>query len=139
MAWVEATCVAIAAWTATSTEATIAAAATTTVTGMGDDRARTESERGQPATAGARTGETGQPVGQPAGGERSGGLGYRYGQEMRAHPRYKDRRWEDAEGELQTGYGDWRQRQGGSSTSEDSAWDRLRADVRHAWDEERRS
>ena len=49
---------------------------------------------------------------------------YRYGFEMRNDPRYRGRRWEEVEADLQK---DWAQRQPGMS------WDKIRAYVREAW------
>jgi osmotically-inducible protein OsmY len=57
---------------------------------------------------------------------------YRYSYEMASNPRFQGRRWSDVEAELGTGYADWAQRQG--FTKDDSAWDRLKEQVRESWD-----
>ena len=54
---------------------------------------------------------------------------YRYGNEMRASDTYRDRDWNDVEGDLKT---DWHSKYG--TSGEPSAWERIKAAVRHGWD-----
>jgi len=54
---------------------------------------------------------------------------YRYGNEMRASDTYRDRDWNDVEGDLKN---DWHGKYG--TTHEASAWERIKAAVRHGWD-----
>ena len=62
--------------------------------------------------------------------------GYRYGHEMAGDPRYHGREWADAESDLRSGYSDWSRRQ--NYRSEEGAWDRIKDDVREAWERLRR-
>ena len=55
---------------------------------------------------------------------------YRYGNEMRASDTYRDRDWNDVEGDLKN---DWHSKYG--TSNEPSAWERIKAAVRHGWDE----
>jgi hypothetical protein len=54
---------------------------------------------------------------------------YRYGNEMRSSDTYRDRSWDDAEGDLKN---DWHSKYG--AHDEPSAWERIKAAVRHGWD-----
>jgi hypothetical protein len=54
---------------------------------------------------------------------------YRYGNEMRASDTYRDRDWNDVEGDLKNG---WHSKYG--TSNEPSAWERIKAAVRHGWD-----
>jgi hypothetical protein len=54
---------------------------------------------------------------------------YRYGNEMRVSDTYRDRSWDDAESDLKK---DWHSRYG--TPDEPSAWERIKAAVRHGWD-----
>ena len=63
--------------------------------------------------------------------------GYRYSHEMANDPRYQDREWDEVEPELRSGYGKWSQERG-YRTGDDSAWERLKENVRETWGERRR-
>ncbi|WP_156895545.1 general stress protein [Massilia putida] len=54
---------------------------------------------------------------------------YRYGNEMRNSDTYRDRSWDDVEGDLKK---DWHSKYG--AHDEPSAWERIKAAVRHGWD-----
>jgi len=54
---------------------------------------------------------------------------YRYGNEMRSSDTYRDRDWDDAEHDLKK---DWHSRYG--TDTEPSAWERMKAAVRHGWE-----
>ncbi|WP_157202043.1 general stress protein [Massilia sp. Root335] len=54
---------------------------------------------------------------------------YRYGNEMRSSDAYRDRAWDDVEGDLKN---DWHSKYG--AHDEPSAWERIKAAVRHGWD-----
>jgi hypothetical protein len=54
---------------------------------------------------------------------------YRYGSEMRTSDTYRDRDWDDAEHDLRK---DWHSKYG--TDGEPSAWERIKAAVRHGWD-----
>ena len=58
--------------------------------------------------------------------------GYRYGYEMSRDPRYRGRSWEEVETGLRSDYAGWAQRAGYSQDV--SVWERLRGDVREAWE-----
>ena len=58
--------------------------------------------------------------------------GYRYGYEMANDPRYRDRQWSEMEPSLRTDYEDWSRRN--HYTYEPNAWDRLKENVREAWE-----
>jgi uncharacterized protein (TIGR02271 family) len=59
---------------------------------------------------------------------------YRYSHEMSSDPKYRGKKWGQVESDLGTGYSEW-SRQRGYSMSADDPWERLRQDVREAWDE----
>ncbi len=82
-----------------------------------------------------RVGEAEQVV---VSGRQEEDPGHRYGSAMAADPRYRDRNWEDVEPELRTGYAEWSRRGGRGHEEGEDAWERLREDVRRAWDEVRR-
>jgi hypothetical protein len=54
---------------------------------------------------------------------------YRYGNEMRSSDTYRDRDWDDVEHDLKK---DWHSKYG--THGEPSAWERIKAAVRHGWD-----
>jgi len=54
---------------------------------------------------------------------------YRYGNEMRSSDTYRDRSWDDAESDLKK---DWHSKYG--AHGEPSAWERIKAAVRHGWE-----
>ena len=54
---------------------------------------------------------------------------YRYGSEMRSSDTYRDRDWNDVESDLKN---DWHSKYG--TSHEPSAWERIKAAVRHGWD-----
>ena len=54
---------------------------------------------------------------------------YRYGNEMRSSDTYRDRAWDDVESDLKK---DWHSKYG--AHGEPSAWERIKAAVRHGWD-----
>jgi hypothetical protein len=54
---------------------------------------------------------------------------YRYGNEMRSSGTYRDRDWDDVEHDLRK---DWHSKYG--TDHEPSAWERIKAAVRHGWD-----
>jgi hypothetical protein len=54
---------------------------------------------------------------------------YRYGNEMRSSDTYRDRDWDDVEHDLRK---DWHSRYG--TDHEPSAWERIKAAVRHGWE-----
>ena len=54
---------------------------------------------------------------------------YRYGNEMRGSDTYRDRDWDDVEHDLKT---DWHSKYG--KDTEPSAWERIKAAVRHGWE-----
>ena len=58
--------------------------------------------------------------------------GYRYGHEMANDPRYRGRQWNETEPTLRADYEDWARRN--HYAYEPSAWDRLKENVREAWD-----
>jgi uncharacterized protein (TIGR02271 family) len=65
--------------------------------------------------------------------------GYRYSHEMSEDPRYKGREWDEVEPELRSGYRTWSQERGYRSTGDDdSAWERLKENVRETWERGRR-
>jgi len=57
----------------------------------------------------------------------------RYSYEMSHDPRYQGRPWNEVESDLRGNYGDWSRRSG--YTSDESAWDRFKDQMRGAWDE----
>jgi len=59
--------------------------------------------------------------------------GYRYGYEMAHDPRYRDRDWNDAETDFDSGYGEWSRRNGYRTMT----WDRARENAREAWEDAR--
>jgi hypothetical protein len=59
--------------------------------------------------------------------------GYRFGYEMAHDPRYRDRDWNDAQTELDSGYGEWSRRNGYRTMT----WDRGRENAREAWEDAR--
>lgn len=59
----------------------------------------------------------------------------RYGYEMANDPRYRDRDWNDVESSLRTDYPDWSRRY--NYTYDESAWDRMKDNIREAWQEAR--
>ena len=59
----------------------------------------------------------------------------RYGYEMSRDPRYQGREWADAERELSTSYLGWSRSVG--DQSDEGRWDRMRDDVREAWERAR--
>jgi len=61
--------------------------------------------------------------------------GYHYGYEMANDPRYRDRSWGEMEPSLRTDYEDWARRN--HYTYEPNVWDRLKENVREAWDSAR--
>ncbi len=66
--------------------------------------------------------------------------GYRYTHEMRNDPHYREREWDEAEPDLRSGYGEWSRRSGHRAAGDadnDDAWERLRDDVRAAWEQSR--
>jgi uncharacterized protein (TIGR02271 family) len=63
--------------------------------------------------------------------------GYRYAHEMRGDPRYRDRDWGEVESDLRSGYGEW-SRGRGYKSGDDSAWERLKENVRETWERGRR-
>jgi hypothetical protein len=54
---------------------------------------------------------------------------YRYGNEMRSSDTYRDRDWDDVEHDLKK---DWHSKYG--TDTEPSAWERIKAAVRHGWE-----
>jgi len=54
---------------------------------------------------------------------------YRYGNEMRSSDTYRDRDWDDVEHDLKK---DWHSKYG--TDNEPSAWERIKAAVRHGWE-----
>ena len=73
---------------------------------------------------------------EPSGGRwEDAEPGYRYGHEMRNDPRYKGRDWNEVESDLRSDYGGWSRRHGYGREQEDddSAWERLKRNVREAW------
>jgi uncharacterized protein (TIGR02271 family) len=61
--------------------------------------------------------------------------GYRYAHEMRGDPRYRGRDWEDVEAELRADYAGWSRRRG--YRGDRSTWEKLRDNVREAWESAR--
>ena len=61
----------------------------------------------------------------------------RYGYEMSHDQRFQGRDWPATEQELRTGYRDWSRSHGYSS--DDSAWERFKDQVREAWEETRQT
>ncbi len=59
--------------------------------------------------------------------------GYRFGYEMAHDPRYRDRDWNDAQTEFDSGYGEWSRRNGYRTIT----WDRARENAREAWEDAR--
>jgi uncharacterized protein (TIGR02271 family) len=59
---------------------------------------------------------------------------YRYSHEMSGDPKYRGKDWGRVESDLGSGYSDW-SRERGYSMGSDDPWERLRQDVREAWDE----
>jgi uncharacterized protein (TIGR02271 family) len=57
---------------------------------------------------------------------------YRYSHEMRQDPRFRGRRFTEAEPELRTGYREWARRQGYQAN--ESGWDRFRSTGAEFWD-----
>jgi len=55
---------------------------------------------------------------------------YLYGSEARRAEKYRNRNWDDVESDLRS---DWATRNAGRDTSA-SAWERIKAAVRHGWD-----
>lgn len=60
--------------------------------------------------------------------------GRSYASEMRSNPRMKGRTFEEAEPELRSGYKDWSTGRGYRTGNQDP-WDKLRQDVRDAWEQ----
>lgn len=61
---------------------------------------------------------------------------YRYGYDMSRDPRYQGREWADAERDLSTSYPGWSRSFG--YQSDEGSWDRMRGDVRAAWERARK-
>jgi uncharacterized protein (TIGR02271 family) len=61
--------------------------------------------------------------------------GYRYGYEMANDPRYRGRQWTETEPSLRSDYEDWARRN--HYTAEPNAWDRMKENVREAWESTR--
>ncbi len=57
---------------------------------------------------------------------------YRYGYEMAADPRYRDRDWTTVEPELRRDYRAWAERH--SYRYDENAWDRFKDSIRESWD-----
>ena len=55
---------------------------------------------------------------------------------MTNDPRYKGRGWSEVESDLRTGYPSWSKSRG--YRDDPSAWDRMKEDVRQAWEDTRR-
>lgn len=59
--------------------------------------------------------------------------GYRYGHELATSPTYRGREFGDIEGNLRSDYSRWAQGRGYRFDDNDDAWQRLREDIRSAW------
>ena len=54
---------------------------------------------------------------------------------MAGDTRYEGREWSDAESDLRSGYGEWSR--GAGYKHDESAWDKLKDNVREAWEKVR--
>ena len=61
--------------------------------------------------------------------------GYRYAHEMSGNERHRGREWNEVEPDLRSGYGDWSRERG--YQQDESAWERMKDDVRSVWDRRR--
>ena len=61
--------------------------------------------------------------------------GYRYAHDMSHDPRYEGRGWSEVESDLRAGHADWSSRSGYRAADGGDPWERLREDVREAWED----